>query len=136
MPLSRREREWVEFCDKKWIRSRRNKPQKRKTSGLLHGPHGGRIWHGETPCDLTKQRIAPYKNTWKRFQTTVFWCKLKFAHEKGPQFYQTRSHAVVLYNTLPAACIEKGACMKTQDELYQRVRLTPRVPRVALKSNS
>ena len=22
----------------------------------------------ETPCDLTKPRIAPYKNTWKRFQ--------------------------------------------------------------------
>ena len=28
---------------------------------------------GETPCDLTKPRIAPYKNTWKSFQNTVFW---------------------------------------------------------------
>ena len=33
-----------------------------------------------------------------------FWCNLKLAQEKGLQFYQTRSHAVVLYNTLPAAC--------------------------------
>ena len=32
----RREREWIEFFNKKWINSRRNKPQKRKTSGLLH----------------------------------------------------------------------------------------------------
>ena len=51
-------------------------------------------------------------------------------------FDQTRSHAVVLYNTLPAACIEKAACIKTSDELYQNVRLTPRVPRAVLKSNS
>ena len=81
---------------------------------------------GETPCDLTKPRIAPYKNTWKRFQNTVSWCNLKLAQEKDLQFYQTRSHAVVLYNTLPAACIEKAVCMKNTDELYQKVSLTPR----------
>ena len=91
---------------------------------------------GDTPCDLTKPRIAPYKNTWKRSQNTVCWCNLKLAQERGLQFYQTRSRAVVLYNTLPAACIEKAVCMKTTDELYQKVRLTPRVPRVVLKSNS
>ena len=37
--------------------------------------------------------------------------------------------------TLPAACIEKAVCMKNQ-ELYQKVRFTPRVRRVVLKSNS
>ena len=78
----------------------------------------------------------PYKNTWKRFQNTVFWCNLELAQERGLQFYQTRSHAVVLYNTLLAACIEKAVCMKTTEELYQKVRLTPRVSRVVLKSNS
>ena len=68
---------------------------------------------GETPCDLTKSRIAPYKNTWKRFQNAVCWCNLQPAQEGGLQFYQTRSRAVVLYNTLPAVCIEKTVCMKT-----------------------
>ena len=34
----------------------------------------------------------------------------------------TRSHAVVLYNTLPAACTEKAVCMKTTDERCQKVR--------------
>ena len=58
------------------------------------------------------------------------------SRERGLQLYQTRSHAVVLYNTLPAACIEQAVCMKTQDELYQKVRSTPRVPRGVLKSNS
>ena len=36
---------------------------------------------GETPCDLTKPRIAPYKNTWKRFQNTLCSCILKLAQE-------------------------------------------------------
>ena len=91
---------------------------------------------GETPRELTKPRIAPYRSTWKRRQNTVYWCNLKLAQEKGLQLYQTRSHAVVLCNTLPAACIEKAVCMKTQQELYQTVRLTPRLPWVVLKSNS
>ena len=60
----------------------------------------------------------------------------KIAQEKGLLFYQTRSHAIVLYDTLPAVCIEKVVCMKTKDELFQKVRLTPRVPRDVLKSNS
>ena len=96
-----------------WIDSRRKKPQKRKTP-----------------------RIAPYKNTWTRLQNTVFWCYSKIAQGKGLQCYQTRSHAVVLHNTPPAACIEKAVCMKTQEQLYQKVRLNPRLPRVVLKSNS
>ena len=50
--------------------------------------------------------------------------------------YPTRSHAVVLYNTLSAACIQKAVCMETQYELHQKVNLAPRVPRVVLKSNS
>ena len=66
--LPRPERKRIEFYDKKWINSRRNEPQKRKTSSLLHNsePDGGWIW------DLTKPRIMPYKNTWERFQNTVF----------------------------------------------------------------
>ena len=89
---------------------------------ILHHsePDGRRIWYGETPCDLTKPRIAPHKNTWKRLQNSVFRSNWMLAQEKYMQFfYQTRSHAVVLYNTQPAACIEKAVCMKTQDELYQ-----------------
>ena len=70
------------------------------------------------------------------FKHHVFWWNLKIAQEKDLQIYEARSHTVVLCNTLPAACIEKAVCMKTQDEFYQKVRLTPRVPRVVLKSNS
>ena len=90
----------------------------------------------ETSCDLTKPRIAPYKNTGKPHQNTIYWCNWKLAQENGLLFYQTRSHAIVLYGTPPALCIEKVVCMKTKDELYQKVRLTPSVPRVVFRSNS
>ena len=63
---------------------------------------------GETPCDLSHARIAPYKNTWKRFQNTVVWSNLKLLQQRGLQFYQTRSNAVLLFDTLPAGFIEKA----------------------------
>ena len=115
------------------------KPQERKTSGILlySEPDGRRVWYGVTPCDLAKPRIAPHKNTWETTSKIRFLVQFEaHSREKGMQFYQTRSHAVVLYNTLPAACIEKAVCMNTQDELYQKYRSTPRVSRVVLKSNS
>ena len=63
------------------------------------------------------------------FKTQFFWCNLWSVQERGLQFYQTRSNAVVLYDTLPAVFIEKAICMKTKEQLYQR-------PRVVLKANS
>ena len=89
----------------------------------------------ETLCDLSQGRIAPYKNTWKRFQKTVFWCNLKLAQQRGLQFSQTRSNAVILYGTLPVEFIEKAVCMKTKDQLYQKESVILG-PRVVLKANS
>ena len=68
----------------------------------------------ETFFDLSKARIAPYKNIWEPLQDTVCWCNLLAAQERGLQFYQTRSNAVVLYDTLPAEFTEKAICMKTK----------------------
>ena len=83
---------------------------------------------------MTKPRTAPYTNTWKTLQNTLYWCKLKLAQVRGLQFYQTRSHAIVLYGTLLVVCIKKAVCMKTEEELYLKVRL--RLPRVVLEANS
>ena len=54
--------------NKKWINSRKNKPQERKTSGLLHYSEsdGRRFWHGRnsTRLDETKDRsIQEYLET-------------------------------------------------------------------------
>ena len=90
---------------------------------------------GETLCNLSQARIAPYNDTWKRLQNTVFWCKLKLAQQRGLQFNQTRSNAVILYDTLPAEFVEKAICMKTKDQLYQRESVILR-PRVVVKADS
>ena len=68
-------------------------------------------------------------------QNKVFWCNLKFAQHSGLRFYQTRSNAVILYDTLPAEFIEKAICMKTKDQLYQRESMIMG-KRVVLKVNS
>ena len=84
-------------------------------------------------CHKQESRHTHY--TWKHFQETVFWCNLKLAQQRGLQFYQTRSNAVILYDTLPAEFIEKAICMKTKDQLYQRESVILR-PRVVLKATS
>ena len=63
--------------------------------------------HEEVDYDQNKPRIAVYKNTWKFTQNTVYWCNLKVAQKKGLHLNQTRSNAVVLYNTVTAICIER-----------------------------
>ena len=98
-------------------------------------PMDNRDGSGEALCDLSQARIAPCKNTWKHFQNTVFWCNLKLAQQRGLQFYQTRSDAVLLCDTLPAEFIEKAICMKTKDQLYQRESVILR-PGVVLKVSS
>ena len=57
----------------------------------------------------------------KTFRAARYWCNTKVAQKKGLQFYQTRSNAVVLYNTLHAMCIEKVVYMKSGEELYNKV---------------
>ena len=71
----------------------------------IASPMDGENCMRETPCDLTKPRITPYMNTWKRFLPEYsIQVHFEARSREGLQFYQTRSHAVVLHNTLPAAC--------------------------------
>ena len=88
-----------------------------------------------TLCDLSKARIAPYKDTRKHFQDTVLWCSVKLVQQKRTAIYQTRSNAVILHDTLLAEFIEKAICMKTKDHLYQRESVILR-PRFVLEADS
>ena len=90
----------------------------------------------EVEYDLDKPRIAPYKHTWRAHHNTVHRCQVKLAQRKGFRFYQTRSHAITLSDTLPAICIDNVVCMKTREELNCRIYKSPRLPRVTLVPNS
>ena len=56
----------------------------------------------------TSQGLFHTKILGDLMKNTVYWCNLKLAQKKGLQFYQTRSHAIILNNTLPAIGIEKA----------------------------
>ena len=52
--------------------------------------------------DLKAPRLARYLQTaWKKHKNTVHWVDIRVSYKKGLKFfYQTRSNAIILYNTL------------------------------------
>ena len=85
--------------------------------------------------DLSVPRRAQYlHNAWKKHQDAVFWVDINVAFEKGLKFYQTRSNAIILQETLPAYCIPTVVRMKTGEVLYEKVYMSPRPPpKISLK---
>ena len=76
---------------------------------------------------------APRK-AWKKHQKTVYWVDSNLALKKGLKFYQTRSNAIILYDTLPAYCIAKVVRMETGEVIYEKVYASPRpLSKISLK---
>ena len=78
--------------------------------------------------DLTKPRLASYKQKRKVHQDTVYWVNIQLAQRKGLKFYQSRSNAVILYDTLPAYCIPKFVVMESGEIMYEKEYVSPRLP--------
>ena len=57
--------------------------------------------------DLNVPRHAQYLHNAWRHQDAENWVDINFAIEKRLTFYQTRSNAIILQETLPAYCIRK-----------------------------
>ena len=82
--------------------------------------------HVQREFDLTKPRVVIYKENWKVHQNSVYRVNLKLAQRKGLTFYQTRSNAIILYDTLPSFCLEEVVLMKSGEILYEKVYESPR----------
>ena len=67
-------------------------------------------------------------NAWKKHQDAVYSVDINFAIRKGFTFYQTRSNAIILQETLPACCIPKVVRLKTGEVLYEKAYMSPRFP--------
>ena len=85
--------------------------------------------------DLGTPRLAQYMHkAWKRHQHTVYWVDINLALKKVLKFYQTRSHAIILHETLPAYCIPKVVRMENGEVIYEKVYASPRPPpKISLK---
>ena len=85
--------------------------------------------------DLSVPRRAQYLHkAWKRHQDAENWVDINLAIEKGLKFYQVRSNAIILQETLPACCIPKVVRMETGEVIYEKVYMSPRPPpKISLK---
>ena len=79
--------------------------------------------------DLNVPRHAQHlHNAWKRHQDAEYWVDIDLAIRKGLKFYQTRSNAIILHETLPAYCISKVVRMETGEVTHEKVYESPRPP--------
>ena len=87
--------------------------------------------------NLNAPHLAWYKRkVWKKHQNTVYWFDIKLAPKKGFKFCQTRSNAIILYDTLPAYCIPKAIMMKCGEVIYEKVYASPLPPpKISFKDN-
>ena len=85
--------------------------------------------------DLEAPHLAQYMHkAWKKRQNTVYWVDINLPLKKGLKFYQTRSNAVILHETLPAYCIPKVVRMETGEVIYEKVYASSRPPpKISLK---
>ena len=85
--------------------------------------------------DLSVPRRAQYLHkAWIRHQDAENWVDMDLAMKKGLKFYQTRSNAIILQETLPAYCIPKVVRMETGEVIYEKVYMSPRPPpKISLK---
>ena len=85
--------------------------------------------------DLNEPRHAQYiHKAWKRHQNALYCFDINLAMRKGLKFYQTRSNAIILHETLPANCILKVVRMETGEVIYEKVYASPRPPaKISLK---
>ena len=61
---------------------------------------------------------------------------VKLAQQKRFEFHQTRSNAIILYDTLPAYCIPKAVMMESGEIIYEKVYASPRPPpNISFKDN-
>ena len=85
--------------------------------------------------DLNAPRHAQYMHkAWKRHQDAVYWVDINLLMKKGLTFYQTRSNAIILHETLPPCSIPKVVRMETGEVIYEKVFMSPRPPpKISLK---
>ena len=87
--------------------------------------------------NLDAPRLAWYKQkVWKKHRKTVCWVAINLAQKNGFKFYQTRSNAIILSDTLPAYCIPKAIMMGSGEVIYEKVYASPRPrPKISFNDN-
>ena len=85
--------------------------------------------------DLSVLRHAQcLHKAWKRHQDANYWVDINLAIAQGLKFYQTRSNATILQETLPVYCIPKVVRMEIGEVIHEKVFKSSRPPpKISLK---
>ena len=94
-----------------------------------------KTWVGQERYDVTQPGLAAYKQIWKIHQDPVYWVNIGPAQHIGLTFFQTRSNAIILHDTLPASCIERVVSRKSEDILNTKTKSPRPAPTFTLKVN-
>ena len=79
--------------------------------------------------DFNEPRRAQYLHSAWTHQDAVFWVDIILAIREGLTFYQTRSNAIILQETLPASCIPKSSEIEDWRSLFfEKSYMSPRPP--------
>ena len=99
----------------------RSKIEQQTDSGFLPIDPMDKNHKDPDTIDLSVPRHAQYMHkAWKRHQDAVYWVDINLAMRKGLKFYQTRSNAFILHETLPACCVPKVVRMETGEVIYEK----------------
>ena len=92
----------------------------------LLNPFGDNPYEEELSDDLSKPRKIHNHTKWTTRQDAVHWIHLARAQDKGLQFLKTRSHAAIVYNSVPADCIYTVISPKGERTLFERLDASSR----------
>ena len=68
--------------------------------------------HRTTSCMVQAENV-------EKHQDTVYWVDIHLVQRKGLKSYQTRSNAIILYDTIPAYCIPKVVVMESGEIIFK-----------------
>ena len=89
-------------------------------------PFGSDSHEQEEPSEYySKPRKVYYQSHWRREQDAVYWVRLSRAQDYGWQFWQTKSNAIIVYQSAPNHCIERVVSDNGDRIPFQKL-LTPR----------
>ena len=98
-------------------------------------PFGGDSGEEEPSDDYAVPQKVHFHSHWKRNQDAVYWATLSRAQDQGLQFWQTKSHAIMVHSRVPADCIFGVISQIGDRTLLERLSTPRRAPKVTLKSN-
>ena len=99
-----------------------SKTRRRTTDRILHSP-----WTNHERMNQNHD-IYLTERDGKFTRMQCFWINLKSAQDKGSAFWQTRSNASILDNSVPADCLDKVVHTKSEEVRYRKIHLSSRPP--------